>query len=191
MGFSDVLKKVFPFLSVAASLGGPLGSIGAGLVGKALGLATTPKAEDLSNILTDALSDPAKQAALQQAELDFQSQMAALGFKDAEALEELATEDRASARQREIAVRDYTPELGFYTLIGVFSYMVHYLFRYPVPTENRAMVYSMAGSIGTLLVTAATYFYGTTRGSENKSATLSSIASSAAEAGTKAQIAKH
>jgi hypothetical protein len=182
MGFTDILRKAFPFLSIAASLGGPIGAIGASVLGKALNVGKPVASEDIADLLTGALGGtPEQRAAALQAENDFKTQMAELGFKDAETLETLANQDRASARAREIAVRDYTPEIGFYLLVGVFWYMVHYLFRYPIPEINRAIAYSAMGSIATLLVTAATYFYGTTRGSEQKSSTLASIATTAAK----------
>lgn len=175
MAFTDILRKAFPFLSVAAGLGGPLGAMAANAVGKALGVDKLDPSKTLGAI-TDAFANPEQRAALQKVEDDFQAQMAALGYKDAEELETLATADRDSARKREISVKDYTPEVGFYLLIMVYIYMVHYLFRYPIPENNRAIVYTAAGALTTLLVGASNYFYGTTRSSEVKGQAIASIA---------------
>jgi uncharacterized YccA/Bax inhibitor family protein len=99
--------------------------------------------------------------------------MAELGYKSETDMESLAVQDRESARAREISVKDYTPEIGFYLLMVIFAFVIHWLLKWPVPDSNKAIVYSAIGSLGTLVVMAATYFYGTTRGSENKSATIS------------------
>lgn len=179
MGFTDVLRKAFPFISVAAGLGGPLGTMAAGVVGKALGLEGKVTSENLQATITDAMATPEQRLLLTQAENSFQSQMSEMGYKDAEMLESVAAADRADARHREISIRDYTPEIGFYGLAIIFLYVIHYLFRYPVPPENKAVLYSMTGCLSTLLVTAATYFYGTTRQSQTKSDTINEIAATA------------
>jgi len=184
MAFSDILRKAFPFLSVAAGLGGPLGTMAANAVGKALGVDKLDPTKTLDTI-SDAFANPEQRAAITKAEDDFQAQMAQLGYQNAEDLEAIAEADRDSARKREVAVRDYTPEIGFYGLVGVFTYMVHYLVRYPVPSDNKAIIYTMVGTIGTLLVGAANYFYGTTRGSENKGAEIAKLATTATTAAVK------
>jgi uncharacterized YccA/Bax inhibitor family protein len=132
-----------------------------------------PSEEGISATLANALGDPASRQAALQAEQAFQAQMAELGYKSETDMESLAVQDRESARAREISVKDYTPEIGFYLLMVIFAFVIHWLLKWPVPDSNKAIVYSAIGSLGTLVVMAATYFYGTTRGSENKSATIS------------------
>lgn len=166
-----VLQKLFPFISAAASLGGPIGTLAANAVGKALGVDKVDNTPDAVEAAINGAT-PDQIIALKKAEQDFQVQMAELGFKDVETLESLAVQDRDSARKREMAIRDFTPEVGFYVLCGVFTYALHWLFRYPIPADNKALCYTMLGSLGTLLVSAATYFYGTTRGSEQKNTLL-------------------
>ncbi len=170
MSFTDVLKKAFPFISAAASLGGPIGTMAANLVGKALGADKPPEPtlDGISTAMAAAFADPAQRTALIQAEQQFQAQMAELGYKDAEELAATDAQDRANARAREVSVRDYTPEVGFYLLTITFGFFLHWLFKYPVPADNKAIVYSAMGGLSTLVIMAATYFYGTTRGSEKK-----------------------
>src|SRR6185369_1457273 len=104
MGFTDILKKSFPFISAAAGLGGPIGTLAATAVGKALKLDKTPAPtiDGISNVIATALGDPAQRQALVAAEQEFQKQMAELGYNHVEELEKIAADDRASARNREI-----------------------------------------------------------------------------------------
>lgn len=169
MSFTDILKKSFPFISAAASLGGPVGTMAATLVGKALGVDKVPAtAEGISNVIATAFADPAQRTALVQAEQQFQAQMAELGYKDVETLAATDEADRASARNREVQVRDYTPEVGFYLMAAIYCLALFCLFRFPIPPDNKALIYSGMGTLGALLGAAANYFYGTSRGSERK-----------------------
>src|ERR1700757_4622004 len=113
MGFTDVMRKAFPFISAAASLGGPLGMMAATAVGKAIGADKPPEptSEGIANAIATALADPAQRAALINAEHEFQLQAEEMGFKHAEEMESLADADRANARARQVAVKDKMPAM--------------------------------------------------------------------------------
>jgi hypothetical protein len=182
-------------LMTGLSLAGPAGNLAAGLLGGALNLTNKLGPNPTPQKIVDALSSlsltPEQQQAIVQAEQSYQLQMAAMGYKDAADMEALAVQDRESARQREVAVGAQggwlrqTPEIGFYMLIAIFALVLHWLLKWPVPSENRAIIYSGIGSLGTLVVMAATYFYGTTKGSEIKSSTIAQTASTLVSAASK------
>lgn len=125
MDWSDVkpwIAKVAPMLGTA--LGGPLGGAAGVLIGNALGIKDVDPKSIADAIKTGTL-DADHILALKKAEEDFQIQMAAMGYKDAEALAELAFKDRDSARQREATIKDKTPMLlaitytvGFFAILG-------------------------------------------------------------------------
>lgn len=164
----NFFKKVLPGMAatVASGIPGPIGAV-AQVVGKIINKPDlSTNSDDIASAVAGATPDQLLE--LKKADQDFQVQMEGLGIK----WEELANADRASARDREKNIRDYTPEVGFYMLVVVYLYALHWLFRYPIPVDNKALCYTMLGSLGTLLVTAATYFYGTTRGSEQKTQLL-------------------
>ncbi len=103
----------------------------------------------------------AYEAAKQQAELQAKT-----------ALEKIDAEDRASARQREIAVRDKTPmllalgiTLGFF---GILSWML----VHGVGAGNEPL-YIMLGSLGTGFTMVLAYYFGSSSGSDQKNAMLS------------------
>jgi hypothetical protein len=126
----------------------------------------------VQDAITPMVSDPATLVKLKELDTEFQETMAKLGYDNVVDLEKLRVEDVSNARSREIAVKDYTPEIGFYLLIGVFAFFLHWLFKGAVPAENRAIVYSAFGSLSTLVITATGYFYGTTRQSVSKDNTI-------------------
>ncbi len=180
--FKKLVGSVAPMIGTA--LGGPLCGAAATVLVNKLGLQDkVPDPNDqaaLAAAVTPLMSNPDTLLKVQEADNDFKETMAKLNIQSETDLEKLAVEDRGSARQREIAVKDYTPEVGFYLLLMVFAFFLHWLFKYPVPPDNRAIIYSAFGSLSTLVIMAATYFYGTTRGSEQKTTMLANSVPTAA-----------
>lgn len=64
--FKSVFKNLFPFISAAASIGGPLGTLAANAVGGALGVNVDPTQDGIDQAITDAqIKDPEALAKLQ------------------------------------------------------------------------------------------------------------------------------
>jgi len=180
MGFTDILKKSFPFLSAAASLGGPLGTMAAAAVGKALGLDKPPAgtSDSISNAIALAMADPAQRAAILEAERQFQLQMAELGYKDAEELAAIAAKDRDSARNREIQVKDKMPAiLGLSVTVGFFS-LVGLMAFHPFPEQTKDVFLILVGALTVGWKDVMGYYLGSSAGSDRKTDLL-------AQAGTK------
>jgi hypothetical protein len=174
MAFTDLLKKAFPFISAAASLGGPIGSLAAAVVGKAINATTPPAgtADGVANAIAIAFADPAQRAALLQAEKDFQLQMAELGYKDAEELAATAQLDRASARNREIQLKDKIPALlAIMVTLGFFGVLAFMLFRQVPQTGHDAMLL-MLGGLGSAWTAVVSYYFGSSAGSDRKTELL-------------------
>lgn len=173
MAFTDVLKKAFPFISAAASLGGPVGVMAATLVGKAIGMDKAPPAtqDGIANAIAAAMTDPTQRAALLQAEEQFQLQMAELGFKNAEDLEATAAADRASARNREIQVRDWMPKAIGCLLVTSFVTAVFLLLTGHGKIES-ALGGTLIGYLAAKADLVATYYFGSSAGSDRKTELL-------------------
>src|SRR5262245_57308640 len=99
MGFGGFMKKMFPYLSQAAVLGGPVGVMAAQAIGAATGMEVKP--ESMEDVVNKAFADPETRLKLQRAENDFRLEMEKMGIDSAVRLEEIAAADRASARGRE------------------------------------------------------------------------------------------
>lgn len=175
MAFTDVMKKIFPFISVAASAGGPLGTMAASLVGKALGIDKVD-ATHVQDIVAQAFTSPDQRALLVKAEQDFSLQMAELGYKDAESLAATLETDRADARQRQIALKDKVPAvLAGGITIGFFGTLM-LMFFHNVPDAGHDVLLVMIGALGTAWTQVVSYYYGSSAGSDRKSEILGSIA---------------
>lgn len=165
------LKKAFPFISAAASFGGPLGTLAADAVGKAIGAGKVdPSPDAIASAVAGAT--PEQLVALRQAELDLQARLAEMGFKDAEDLASIAAGDRENARAREVAVRDRMPSLlAIGITIGFFGVLYLVMTRGVNPDSQR-VVDLMLGSLGTAWIAVVTYYFGSSAGSERKTELL-------------------
>jgi hypothetical protein len=155
----DVVKTVAP--SLASALGGPL----AGTATTALSDAIFGKAES-TDVLeeTIAKADPTTLAALKKAELDFQITLADLDID----LERIHAGDRADARKRETDVKDRTPaQLAWVILAALFT-VIAVLAFVEIPPGSKETFVMLAGSLSTIAGMAATYFFGSSSGSELK-----------------------
>jgi hypothetical protein len=174
MAFTDVLKKAFPFISAAASLGGPIGTMAATLVGKAIGAdkSPAPTIDGISTAIATALADPTQRAALIQAEQQFQTQMAELGYKDAEELAATDAADRASARSREIALKDRIPAiLAILVTLGFFG-VLGFMLVHTIPPAGHDAMLLMLGSLGAAWTSVVAYYFGSSAGSAAKTQLL-------------------
>jgi hypothetical protein len=172
------LKKIAPWMgaAVATAMPGPIGGVAVALT-KALStpekpVTVEPTVDAISSAVQTAFGDPAQVAAIKKADQDFSLAWQAAGFKHEDDLEGLAVDDRKDARAMRTANKDWTPTIGFFLLLTGFFTMLVLLCKFPIPNENKATVYTMVGSLGTLVIMAATFFYGTTRDSGRKTELL-------------------
>lgn len=162
--WKNLLKGAAPMLATA--LGGPLAGGAAALLVKALGKEGEVDPKDpqaVGDLLAEAAMKPELIAQVKLAELEFQKAMMELSIKSVSDLERIAADDRNSARNREIQVKDKTPAIGFYLITAGFFGLIVFLLLRPIPDSNKASVYTMLGSLGTAWICAVQYYYGTNR----------------------------
>jgi hypothetical protein len=164
-------QKAFPFISAGLSLGGPLGNTAAAILGKVIGKPDLTHA-GVEDALAGLTLTPELQAQLKEAELAYQQQMTALGFKDAADMLSLDNADRESARAREIAVKDKTPSRLAWTIVIAGLVLCGFL------VSNHSSILkdaTMAGFAGTVLgyimgdmKQIIAYYFGSSSGSDRK-----------------------
>ncbi len=115
--------------------------------------ATTPAA-----VLSALAADPAKEAELQ-------AKLGAIAIE----FERIAAADRANARQREIAVKDWTPRiLAYIAVVGTFA-MLAALMVVEIPEGNQRLFDLILGAVlGTGFAGSFNYFLGSSAGSARK-----------------------
>lgn len=98
--------------------------------------------------------------------------MAQLGYKNITDLEQIAANDRDSARKREMVVQDKTPRnLAYFLTAGFFGLLGALFFGTP-PESAMSTLQIMTGSLGTAWITMIAYYYGTSAAHDQVSAEM-------------------
>jgi len=181
MGFNigGILKGIVPF--IASALPGPLGGIAKGVLNGVFGLDEDSDEEKIAAAVANATPDQI--IALKKAEQDFQVRMAEMGFASVAALEKLAREDVANARQREIEMartgkRDFTPMILAFAAIAGFISVLVFLLTADLDKWGQTKVGLVTGILGTLttiVVMIFAYYFGSSSGSAAKNAHIQKL----------------
>jgi len=160
MDWKKIVGSIAP--GIATALGGPLAGTAVRELGKKLLGKDNATEEEVATAVTGmAAADYVK---LKEIDAQFAKDMAAAGIK----LEEIDAGDRASARARQIAMKDHTPTvMGFLLLVGYLGAQAFMLFR-TLPAGNESIVMRSLGILETLTVMVVAYYFGSSRGSRAK-----------------------
>ena len=163
----DVVQTVAPVL--ASAIGGPL----AGTAVRSLSELLLGKPDGTPDEVTRAIqtADPATLLKIKELETQFEAQMATLGVD----LERLANEDRASARQRQIATKDMLPGIIALSVLGGFFGLLALMAFHPLPASAEAPFSVMLGALGTMVTAVAQFYFGSSSSSRAKDATIAAM----------------
>lgn len=163
----EVLGTVAP--SVARSLGGPLAGMATRVVAdKLLGTPDAPP-DAIERAILEAM--PGDLAKLRDAEDQFRRDLDEAGVE----VERIAAGDRASARDRQLQMKDWTPAvMGGVILVGFFG-LVALLMTTPLPPDSRDIVQILVGALAALMVQVANYFFGSSAGSAAKNGIIADL----------------
>lgn len=167
MDWKAIVSTVAPWLGTA--IGGPLGGMAVSAAADALGLS-----EKTESAIKAALSGatPEQMLALKNADQQFALKMQELGFASERDLEQIAANDRASARDREVHTGDHTPRIiACAVIIGFFGILGAMLFH-ALPADGKDPLLLMLGSLGAAFTAVISYFFGSTAGSSEKTRLL-------------------
>lgn len=121
-----------------------------------------------SKVIDRLFPDPEQKAAA-LLELEKLRQSGELAKIAAEGQElQIAADDRKSAREREIAVKDRMPAVLAILITAGFFGTLAYMIRYGVPKDGSEVLYMMLGTLGTAWISVTGYFFGTSAGSQAK-----------------------
>lgn len=158
--WKSVVKSVAP--TIATALGGPMVGLGV----KALSQVLLGKDDGKESEIAQALqgATPETLLKLKEADQQFDIRLKELDID----LEKVNAEDRDSARKRQIAVKDKTPAVLAYLLTLGFFCVLAALFNFTIPEANKAIIFSLTGSLGTVWIAAMAYYHGSSRSSARK-----------------------
>ena len=173
--FGSAALKIIGTLAptVATALGGPFAGTAVSALEKALGL--EPGSGQAAIEKTVLAGNPDDLAKVRIAEIDLQKTMAANGIE----MEHLQLQDVADARAREIAVKDWTPAMLSWLIITGFFTIIAVLVKVDIPVRNEPVVYALVGALGAGLQQVLGYFFGSSKGSAEKTQSLIDAASKA------------
>lgn len=159
------LKGIAP--TVAAALGGPLAGLAVEAVGSAFGWSETTR-EKVEATLTAGQLNGDQLLALKQAELALLAREKEMGFRFAE----LDASDRKDARSMQVANKSFMPALlSAIVTLGYLAILAGMMVGWLQTQDSQALLI-MLGSLSTGWGVVLSFWFGTTRNSEDKTRLL-------------------
>lgn len=167
MDWKDLVRTAAPLIGTA--LGGPAGGAALSFLGdKLLGKPNATEAEVAAHVRDMA---PDQQIRLTQLQNDFKVAMGQQGI-DLERLhiqaQQIEAQDRDSARNMQVQTRSLmVPALAILITIGFFSVLGLMIFK-ELPQQGRDALMIMLGTLGTAWGAVVAFYFGSSKGSADK-----------------------
>ena len=171
----DWLKKAAPYLVTALA-----GNVPALAAMAAKDIAQVIGADDSVEAVKSALESGAmtheQLVQMKTLDTDFQTRMAELGYKSLADMEQIAANDRANAREREIKTGDsWTPRILAAVVITGWFVLQWYMLAHIVPQEMREIVIRGLGTLDMAVGLVLGYYFGSSSGSQTKDQTINRL----------------
>ncbi|MCB2113425.1 MAG: hypothetical protein R3C42_00255 [Parvularculaceae bacterium] len=154
---------------IAAQLGGPL----AGAAVSAIARAIFGKDVADEDALADAIdrASPEQAIALKRAEYEFMLALRAAAVEETR----IDAGDRASARERQAKMKDWTPSALGALIIGGFFLTLAFMVARKLPAGAETEFSIMLGALATMTAAVVNYFFGSSAGSREKTLLLTGV----------------
>jgi hypothetical protein len=161
----DILKTLVPLLGTA--LGGPFGGIAAGFIADKLGL-ESKTVDAVTKALSDNKMTADQVSAIRLAEIEFTKFLA----QNEITMAQLEVSNTQGARQMQIAVKSYTPDiLAVVIVAGFFGILIAMMYGELKVTDQQSLLI-LLGSLSAGFGAVLNFFFGSSRGSQNKDVLL-------------------
>lgn len=154
---------------IAEQLGGPLAGAAVSAIARAIFGKEGASEEELADTISTASADQI--IALKRADTDFR-----IALRQA-ALEEKRIDagDRASARDRQQKMRDWTPSILGALIVGGFFLTLAVMVARKLPPGAETEFSIMLGALATMTAAVVNYFFGSSAGSREKTLLLTGV----------------
>ena len=171
--FAPGIATVLAATGIGAPIAGAVGAVGA--LGRAFGLGSSAKPEE---VLTAISADPEIRLKAMISENDHKAEM---GRQELEAMKaQLADVQSARSRQveseRVTGRRDMNLYVLAWTIIGGFFLLMAILLFVKIPEDSTGVIFMLFGSLSAAFGGVVSYFFGSSKGSADKSMELANIA---------------
>lgn len=161
----DWLAKLAP--TAATLLGGPLAGLAVEAIGSALGLKDTTK-EKITEVLQSGTMTPEQIVAVKQAETDLKVKLKELDIR----VEEIAAQDRDSARRMQIQNRSWIPAALTVLTVGGFFWLLIGSAKGDFTLQGSDIMMLLLGVLARETAGVYAYWFGSSSGSAQKTEML-------------------
>jgi hypothetical protein len=176
MSFNSVVQKVTPWIAAAASIAAPgaapLVQLAAGALTKGLGTSVKADPQAIESAITTAMANPDQLATLKKIDDDFAVQMKQLGFQEIETLAKLDADDRADARAMQVQTKSKTPTFLAWAAVLTLLACIYMLGFRTLPATGHDVLMMLLGTVAATYKDVYGYFFGSSAGSDAKTALL-------------------
>jgi hypothetical protein len=184
--FSTIAKAIGSIApTLATMLGGPLAGTAVTALESALGLAPGAGPDGITAAvqgMTPEQIAAVRAADQKHAEIMSQQQidLAKINADHDTAFAKVDADDRASARAREVSIKDHVPAILAYGItlgfFGVLGYVMHVGIKQIGTGQGGEAVLLMLGSLGTAWTGIVAYYFGSSAGSQKNQDAIAQIA---------------
>lgn len=167
--------------AVASAFGTPAMGVAVAALSQVIFGRTDADAADVARSIADGQLTGDQLVAIRQADNDFKIKMGQMGL-DLQKLEadteQAYLKDVQDARARQVATRDFMPQIIFFLFLAIYVAEVAMFFYGQMPTDEyvRALMTRAFGTVEAGVVGAVAYFIGSSRGSKQSGDAVRKIA---------------
>ena len=150
--------------TVASCLGGPLAGLAIEGLSKALGI----DADKVQETINSGKMTSDQIAALQLAETNLKAKAQELGLD----FEQLAVQDRKSARDMQISTNSFVPPTLSIMIVVAWSAVQYFLLTHVIDPSMRELIARVLGTLDGALMLVLSFYFGSSSGSQAKDTML-------------------
>lgn len=165
MGWKEISSSIASVApTLATALLGPVGGVVVSGAVKCLtsflGLPESASPEDVTSAVTSL--GPEKYVELRKIDTEFKQSLLDAGVK----LEEIAAQDRSSARAMRTSLADRFPDLLATLTVLAVAYLEYIIFSRELPDGNKEFILRSLGMLEGMVMLVFAFYFGSSRGSD-------------------------
>ena len=146
--------------TLASAIAGPFGGLAYEAVSKAMGVSQ----DDAKRMLESGKMSSDQIALVQQAEIELKAKAMELGLN----FEQLAVNDRKSARDMQISTQSFVPPLLSVLVVVAWATIQYFLLTHVIDPSMRELIARVLGTLDGALMLVLSFYFGSSSGSQAK-----------------------